>query len=140
MGTHLKHLHHGSSHRLDATRHNRTAGCHLGSWTEHLGEVLRHPPSNILQLDLTIAREFAPTIFGVTHDEIHFMEHLTTCWCQLVKTVGMQHHHIGDIITTAAADITRAMTTVVGDIKGLLTLRRWCQRGGDTIRIDVIVA
>ena len=140
LGTHLEHLHQARSHRLDTTRHYRADATHLGAWAQYLRETFRHALTDLLKLSLANPREFTPTALGVLHDDIHLVEHFLSYGCQFFETVGLLHHHIRDIVAAAAADITRSMTSIVGDIEGLLAFGRRCERRGDTVRIHVVVA
>ena len=140
LGAYLQHLHGERTHRLDATGYDGADGRNPGTRTEHLGEVLNHAAADVLQLLLAIAREFAPTALGVAHDVIHIVEDLLASRCQLVERVGLLHHPIWDIVTTSAIDVTRAMTSVMRDIKGLLASRGRGEHGGDGIGIGVVVA
>ena len=140
LGAHLQHLHQTGTHRLDTTGHRRADACHRGTWAQHLWEPFCHALADLLHLFLTKAREFSPAVLGIPHHKVHLLQHFLPFWCQLVEAVGLLHHDIGDIIAAAAADVTRAVTSVVGDIEGFLTFGRRGQRRSDAVRIDIIVA
>ena len=140
LGAHLEHLHEAGAHGLDATGHHRADATDRGTGAQHLGETLRHALAYLLELSLAIAREFAPAVLGVAHDDVHLAEYPLSFGCQFVEAVGLLHHHIGDVVAAAAADVTGAMPAVVGDIERLLAFGRGRERRGDAVRIDVVVA
>ena len=109
----MLHLHHGGSHRLDASRHNRADARDLCIASQHLGEALDHPSRDGPALLLTIARELAPAPLGIVHDEFHLLEYTLTRGGEFVDTAGMGNHLIGDVESLTTADITRPMTPVV---------------------------
>ena len=140
LGAHLQHLHQARTHRLDATGHRGADATHLGSRAQHLREPLRHALADLLELPFAKTRELSPAVLRIPHDDVHLVEHLLPLFRQLVETVGLLHHDIRDIVAAATADIARAMTPVVGDIEGLLALRRRGKGFVDAVWIDIVVA
>ena len=135
----LKQFYERRAHRLDTARHDSTESLHPGPRMEHLGEVEHHSAGYCAMLLASIARQLAPATLGVSHHQLHLLEHTLSRRCQFIETVGMSHHLEGNVETTAAADIARTMPTVMREIEGLLACRSRCVDSLDTVGIGIVV-